>query len=162
MWQNSGDDDSNWTNFIKAKFPFKALPFGFNRFSGKYSVLENCPDTWNRCVWRPTGVKHTATPPAAAYTACFTLQRQAMELLPHVMLLCENAVRCKEVRLIAIWQQRHVTVLKCFVDAIPSRVLVLAVTPVLVMGQPAEQWQRRQVRTTALGLKRCSSGVLYR
>jgi hypothetical protein len=50
MWQNSGDDDSNWTNFIKSKFPFKALPFGFNRFSGKHSVLKTCPDTWNRCA----------------------------------------------------------------------------------------------------------------
>eukprot|EP00882_Tetradesmus_deserticola_P029332 GHRQ01032847.1.p3 GENE.GHRQ01032847.1~~GHRQ01032847.1.p3 ORF type:complete len:213 (+),score=72.06 GHRQ01032847.1:292-930(+) len=48
MWQNSGDDDSNWTNFIKSNFPFKALPFGFNRFSGKHSVLQSCPDTWNR------------------------------------------------------------------------------------------------------------------
>jgi hypothetical protein len=48
MWQNSGDDDSNWTNFIKSNFPFKALPFGFNRFSGKHSVLQTCPDTWNR------------------------------------------------------------------------------------------------------------------
>lgn len=50
MWQNSGDDDSNWTNFIKSNFPFAALPIGFNRFSGKYSVLQNCPDTWNRYV----------------------------------------------------------------------------------------------------------------
>lgn len=50
MWQNSGDDDSNWTNFIKSNFPFAALPIGFNRFSGKYSVLQSCPDTWNRCV----------------------------------------------------------------------------------------------------------------
>jgi hypothetical protein len=49
MWQNSGDDDSNWTNFIKSNFPFKALPFGFKRFSGTHSVLQNCPDTWNRC-----------------------------------------------------------------------------------------------------------------
>lgn len=48
MWQNSGDDDSNWTNFIKSNFPFAALPIGFNRFSGKYSVLQTCPDTWNR------------------------------------------------------------------------------------------------------------------
>lgn len=48
MWQNSGDDDSNWTNFIKSNFPFAKLPIGFNRFSGKYSVLQNCPDTWNR------------------------------------------------------------------------------------------------------------------
>jgi hypothetical protein len=48
MWQNSGDEDSNWTNFIKSNFPFKALPFGFHRYSGKYSVMENCPDTWNR------------------------------------------------------------------------------------------------------------------
>jgi hypothetical protein len=48
MWQNSGDADSNWTNFIKSNFPFAALPIGFNRFSGKYSVLQNCPDTWNR------------------------------------------------------------------------------------------------------------------
>uniref|UniRef100_A0A383W4H1 Glycoside hydrolase family 1 protein n=1 Tax=Tetradesmus obliquus TaxID=3088 RepID=A0A383W4H1_TETOB len=48
MWQNSGDDDSNWTNFIKSNFPFKALPFGFKRFSGKHSVLQTCPDTWNR------------------------------------------------------------------------------------------------------------------
>lgn len=59
MWQNSGDDDSNWTNFIKSSFPFAALPIGFNRFSGKYSVLQNCPDTWNRfvcvCVWRGRG-----------------------------------------------------------------------------------------------------------
>lgn len=50
MWQNSGDDDSNWTNFIKSNFPFKALPFGFKRFSGKHSVLQTCPDTWNRCA----------------------------------------------------------------------------------------------------------------
>jgi hypothetical protein len=49
MWQNSGDDDSNWTNFIKSNFPFKALPFGFRRYSGKYSVQQTCPDTWNRC-----------------------------------------------------------------------------------------------------------------
>lgn len=48
MWQNSGDDDSNWTNFIKSNFPFAALPFGFNRFSGKHSVLQTSPDTWNR------------------------------------------------------------------------------------------------------------------
>lgn len=50
MWQNSGDADSNWTNFIKSNFPFAALPIGFNRFSGKYSVLQTCPDTWNRSV----------------------------------------------------------------------------------------------------------------
>jgi hypothetical protein len=50
MWQNSGDEDSNWTHFIKSKFPFAALPFGGNRFSGTHSVLEACPDTWNRCV----------------------------------------------------------------------------------------------------------------
>jgi hypothetical protein len=49
MWQNSGDDDSNWTNFIKSNFPIKALPFGFRRYSGKYSVQQACPDTWNRC-----------------------------------------------------------------------------------------------------------------
>eukprot|EP00775_Hariotina_reticulata_P005032 gene5032-5274_t len=48
MWQNSGDEDSNWTNFIKSNFPFKALPFGFHRYSGKYNVMETCPDTWNR------------------------------------------------------------------------------------------------------------------
>lgn len=48
MWQNSGDEDSNWTNFIKSNFPFAALPIGFNRFSGKYSVMQTCPDTWNR------------------------------------------------------------------------------------------------------------------
>jgi hypothetical protein len=56
MWQNSGDDDSNWTNFIKSNFPFSALPVGFNRFSGKYSVLQSCPDTWNRCVGRQLGI----------------------------------------------------------------------------------------------------------
>lgn len=50
MWQNSGDENSNWTNFIKSSFPFAALPIGLNRFSGKYSVLQTCPDTWNRCV----------------------------------------------------------------------------------------------------------------
>jgi hypothetical protein len=48
MWQNSGDEDSNWTAFIKSKFPFSALPFGFNRYSGKYSVRQTCPDTWHR------------------------------------------------------------------------------------------------------------------
>jgi hypothetical protein len=48
MWQNSGDADSNWSSFIRSKFPFAALPFGFNRYSGKYSVDESCPDTWNR------------------------------------------------------------------------------------------------------------------
>jgi hypothetical protein len=52
MWQNSGDDDSNWTNFIKSKFPFAALPVGTARYSGKYSVLQACPDTWNRCEVR--------------------------------------------------------------------------------------------------------------
>lgn len=50
MWQNSGDEDSNWTNYIKSKFPFKCLPFGLKRYSGKYSVQETCPDTWNRLV----------------------------------------------------------------------------------------------------------------
>jgi hypothetical protein len=48
LWQNSGDADSNWSSFIRSKFPFAALPFGFNRYSGKYNVNESCPDTWNR------------------------------------------------------------------------------------------------------------------
>ncbi len=48
MWQNSGDEDSNWTHFIKSFLPFKWLPFGIKRYSGKYSVLQTCPDTWNR------------------------------------------------------------------------------------------------------------------
>jgi len=49
MWQNSGDDDSNWTAFINSRFPFKWLPFGMNRYSGRYNVNERSPDTWNRC-----------------------------------------------------------------------------------------------------------------
>eukprot|EP00879_Flechtneria_rotunda_P018261 GHRR01019158.1.p1 GENE.GHRR01019158.1~~GHRR01019158.1.p1 ORF type:complete len:399 (+),score=104.76 GHRR01019158.1:203-1399(+) len=48
MWQNSGDDDSNWTNFIRSKYPFKSLPFGVKRYSGKYNLEQSCPDTWNR------------------------------------------------------------------------------------------------------------------
>jgi hypothetical protein len=48
MWQNSGDDESNWTTFINSKWPFKCLPFGLNRYSGRYNVNESCPDTWNR------------------------------------------------------------------------------------------------------------------
>jgi hypothetical protein len=48
MWQNSGDQDSNWSNFIRSKFPFAKLPVGLNRYSGRYSVLETCPDTWDR------------------------------------------------------------------------------------------------------------------
>lgn len=48
MWQNSGDSHSNWTAFIRSKFPFSALPVGFNRYEGSHSVLEACPDTWDR------------------------------------------------------------------------------------------------------------------
>jgi hypothetical protein len=48
MWQNSGDQDSNWSNFIRSSFPFAKLPVGLNRYSGRYSVHETSPDTWNR------------------------------------------------------------------------------------------------------------------
>ncbi|KIY97953.1 beta-glucosidase, partial [Monoraphidium neglectum] len=48
MWQNSGDEHSQWTAFIRSRFPFKALPFGFNRYSGSHSVNESCPNTWDR------------------------------------------------------------------------------------------------------------------
>lgn len=48
MWQNSGDEHSNWTAFIRSKLPFKWLPFGFKRFSGRWHVNERSPDTWNR------------------------------------------------------------------------------------------------------------------
>ena len=50
MWQNSGDEASNWTAFINSKFPFKSLPFGLNRYSGNWNVNERCPDTWDRCA----------------------------------------------------------------------------------------------------------------
>lgn len=65
MWQNSGDEASNWTAFIRSSFPFKALPFGFRRYSGKHSVLESCPDTWNRCA------NHSACTDAAACMPLF-------------------------------------------------------------------------------------------
>lgn len=48
VWQNSGDEASNWTAFINSKFPFKSLPFGFNRYSGRYNVNEVSPNTWDR------------------------------------------------------------------------------------------------------------------
>jgi hypothetical protein len=54
MWQNSGDEDSNWTEFINSRFPFKWLPFGMNRYSGRWNVNERSPDTWNR--WGGPGV----------------------------------------------------------------------------------------------------------
>jgi hypothetical protein len=56
MWQNSGDADSNWTNFVKSKLPFKRLPIGINRFSGKYNITDNVPNTWDRCVVREGGL----------------------------------------------------------------------------------------------------------
>jgi hypothetical protein len=55
MWQNSGDEHSNWTSFIRSKWPFAALPFGGRRYSGRYSVEESCPDTWNRCAQAAAG-----------------------------------------------------------------------------------------------------------
>ncbi len=48
MWQNSGDKSSNWSTFIRSKFPFKALPFGGKRYSGTHSIDEACPNTWDR------------------------------------------------------------------------------------------------------------------
>eukprot|EP00877_Chromochloris_zofingiensis_P007596 jgi/Chrzof1/308/Cz01g10210.t1 len=48
MWQNSGDEHSNWTNFVRSKFPFNRLPFGLNRYSGKYGIHHNNPNTWDR------------------------------------------------------------------------------------------------------------------
>ena len=49
MWQNSGDEASNWTTFINSRLPFRWLPFGFKRYSGRWNVNERSPDTWNRC-----------------------------------------------------------------------------------------------------------------
>lgn len=45
VWQNSGDDDSNWTRFAKSRWPFRS--FGVSAIRGKYNI-DKCSDFWNK------------------------------------------------------------------------------------------------------------------
>ncbi|KAG2442823.1 hypothetical protein HXX76_002902 [Chlamydomonas incerta] len=44
VWQNSGDDDSNWTRFAKSRWPFRS--FGVSAIRGRYNI-DKCSDFWN-------------------------------------------------------------------------------------------------------------------
>jgi hypothetical protein len=39
VWQNSGDNDSNWTRFAKSRWPFRY--FGVSAIRGKYNIDTN-------------------------------------------------------------------------------------------------------------------------
>mmetsp|Transcript_19157 Transcript_19157/g.34659 ORF Transcript_19157/g.34659 Transcript_19157/m.34659 type:complete len:500 (-) Transcript_19157:424-1923(-) len=44
VWQNSGDNGSNWTRYALAKWPFSKL--GVSTVRGKYNI-DTCSDFWN-------------------------------------------------------------------------------------------------------------------
>lgn len=52
MWQSSGDETSNWTNILRSWHPLNFPRFAMARFTGGLTVLESCPNSWDRCAAR--------------------------------------------------------------------------------------------------------------
>lgn len=48
LWQSSGDKDSNWTHLLKSWRPLNFLRFALARLRGGPTVLEVCPNSWDR------------------------------------------------------------------------------------------------------------------
>eukprot|EP00879_Flechtneria_rotunda_P000936 GHRR01001065.1.p1 GENE.GHRR01001065.1~~GHRR01001065.1.p1 ORF type:complete len:381 (+),score=71.01 GHRR01001065.1:157-1299(+) len=48
MWQSSGDEASNWTHILKSWHPLNFARFFMARMLGGFTVLERCPNSWDR------------------------------------------------------------------------------------------------------------------
>lgn len=48
MWQSSGDETSNWTSILRSWHPLNFPRFAMARLTGGFTVLEKCPNSWNR------------------------------------------------------------------------------------------------------------------
>jgi hypothetical protein len=49
MWQSSGDESSNWTHILKSWGLLNYPRFLMARLFGGLTVLESCPNSWDRC-----------------------------------------------------------------------------------------------------------------
>jgi hypothetical protein len=50
MWQSSGDESSNWTHILRSWGLLNYPRFFMARLFGGLTVLESCPNSWDRCV----------------------------------------------------------------------------------------------------------------